>query len=144
MFSYSKHAVSSVKQDKPVMFSLPVFILLTNCAIAFGQPAGDTIARSTQRPAARAQVPAILPGKGLAQHNFLYAGEWDTRKDTQTIFRVMDGKVVWTWSIPIKDHNGQLSEFSDIHQLSNGNVLYACKTGAAEVTSDRKIIWSYE
>src|SRR5690349_1131708 len=86
---------------------------------------------STQRPGARADVPKVLPGKGLAQHNFLYAGGWDTRKDTQTIFRVVDGKVVWTWSIPITDRNGQLSEFSDIHQLSNGNVLYACKTGAA-------------
>lgn len=96
------------------------------------------------RPGARAPVPEILPGNGLAQHDFLYAGGWDTRKDTQTIFRVQGGKVVWTWSIPIKDRNGQLSEFSDIHQLSNGNVLYACKTGATEVTQNRKIVWSYE
>jgi hypothetical protein len=110
------------------------------------QSATDTITKKTpvQRPAARAPVPAILPGKGLMQHDFLYSGEWDTRKDTQTIFRIQNGKVVWTWSIPIKDRNGQLSEFSDIHQLSNGNVLYACKTGAAEVTQNREIVWSYE
>ena len=99
---------------------------------------------TAQRPGVRAPAPDVLPGKGLAQHNFLYAGEWDTRKDTQTIFRVLNGKVVWTWSIPIKDENGQLSEFSDIHQLSNGNVLYACKTGAQEVTKDRKIVWNYK
>ena len=86
------------------------------------------------RPTARAPVPEVLPGKGMAQHDFLYAGEWDTRKDTQTVFLVQKGKVVWTWSFPIKDKNGQLSEYSDIHRLSNGNVLYAAKTGAAEVT----------
>ena len=25
--------------------------------------------------------------------------------------------------------NGQLSEFSDLHRLSNGDILFACKTG---------------
>src|SRR5215471_21163360 len=37
---------------------------------------------------------ATLPGKGLAQHPFLYCGEWDTRKTVQTLFLVRDGKVV--------------------------------------------------
>src|SRR5437773_6610521 len=105
----------------------------------------DSVAKpKNQRPAARADVPAILPGKGLAQHDFIYTGEWDTRKDSQTVSLVRGGKVVWTYSIPNKDHNNVLSEFSDLHLLSNGNILYACKTGAAEVTPDKKIIWSYE
>ena len=123
-----------------------VVIFTISFALSSSAQTKDTTntAPRPSRPAARAPVPDVLPGKGLAQHDFLYAGEWDTRKDTQTIFRIQKGKVVWTWSIPIKDHNGQLSEFSDIHQLSNGNVLYACKTGAAEVTQDRKIVWSYE
>jgi len=108
------------------------------------QATADSSKPKPERPAARAPVPNFLPGKGMAQHDFLYAGEWDTRKDTQTIFRVQKGEIAWTWSIPIKDRNGQLSEFSDIHQLSNGNVLYACKTGAAEVTPGRKVVWSYE
>ena len=136
------------KQKPVVVQLLPVFLLFFLPSLSFGQTNTDTTAKqkppAQQRPAARAAVPEILPGNGLAQHDFLYAGGWDTRKDTQTIFRVIKGKVVWTWSIPIKDRNGQLSEFSDIHQLSNGNVLYACKTGAAEVTHDRKIVWSYE
>jgi hypothetical protein len=149
-FSYKqvsyKQAVFVVsKQKGSVIFLLPVLFLLLICAFSFAQLPVDSAAKSkSQRPAARAAVPDILPGKGLAEHDFLYSGEWDTRKDTQTIFRVIGGKVVWTWSIPIKDRNGQLSEFSDIHQLSNGNVLYACKTGAAEVTQERKIVWSYE
>jgi hypothetical protein len=131
------------KYKRSVMF---VFIGLTSFQVIISAQVSDTTKPkpATQLAVARAPVPGVLPGKGLDQHNFLYAGGWDTRKDTQTIFRVVNGKVAWTWSMPIKDHNGQLSEFSDIHQLSNGNVLYACKTGAAEVTMNRKVVWSYE
>ena len=123
-----------------------LFAILLNTAYTLqAQSTTDTTKRTPPpKPAARAPVPDVLPGKGLQQHDFLYAGEWDTRKDTQTIFLIQKGKITWTWSIPIKDHNGQLSEFSDIHRLSNGHILYACKTGAAEVTPDRKIVWSYE
>jgi hypothetical protein len=140
IFSQDNHFLKT----RPVIFLLVVLFIFRNMTEA--QAAGDTAAKkpAPQRPAARAPGPDVLPGKGLLQHDFLYAGEWDTRKDTQTIFRIQNGKVVWTWSIPIRDHNGQLSEFSDIHQLPNGNVLYACKTGAAEVTANRKIVWSYE
>jgi hypothetical protein len=37
---------------------------------------------------------AALPGKGLAQHPFLYCGEWDTLRPGETMFIVRDGKVV--------------------------------------------------
>jgi hypothetical protein len=123
-----------------------LFAILLNAAYTLqAQSTSDTAKHiPPPKPSARAPVPDVLPGKGLQQHDFLYAGEWDTRKDTQTIFLIQKGKVAWTWSIPIKDHNGQLSEFSDIHRLSNGHILYACKTGAAEVTPDRNIVWSYE
>ena len=125
---------------------LGIFFFLLAVLLSWGQASKDSVqtVAPKERPSARASVPDVLPGNGMKQHDFLYSGEWDTRKDSQTIFRVVNGKVVWTWSIPIKDQYGRLSEFSDIHQLSNGNVLYACKTGAAEVTLDRKIIWSYE
>src|SRR5204862_6814296 len=66
-----------------------------------------------------------LPGKGLAHHPFLYAGEWDTRKPDQTIFLIRGGRVVWTYAIPIMNEKGVLNEFDDIHLLSNGNVLFA-------------------
>src|SRR5215469_7609843 len=77
-----------------------------------------------------------LPGKGLAEHPFLYCGEWDTRKPDQTIFLVRGGKVVWTYSIPIKNEKGELNEFDDIHLLSNNHILFARKTGAAEITME--------
>lgn len=103
-------------------------------------------APSTQRAprTARAPVPAHLPGNGLAQHDFLYAGEWDTRNPTETIFLVRGGKVVWTHQIPDKDANGVLNEWGDIHMLSNGNVLYSRKTGATEITQDKQIVWNYD
>jgi len=108
--------------------------------------AARAAAQTTQPaiPAARpTTLPAVLPGNGLMQHPFFYAGEWDHRKPVQTMFVVRDGRVVWSWSIPSKDGKND-SEFSDATMLSNGNVVYACKTGAAEVTADKKVIWSYE
>ena len=50
-----------------------------------------------------AEPRAALPGKGPAQHPFLYAGEWDTRKPLeQSIFVVRGGKVTWQYSMPLR------------------------------------------
>lgn len=87
--------------------------------------------------------PPTLPGKGLAQHPFLYAGEWDTRKPLQTLFVVRDGKVTWSYGIPIKDKDGVLQELGDAHMLSNGNIVFSRKVGASEVTPDKRIVWDY-
>jgi hypothetical protein len=88
--------------------------------------------------------PAHLPGNGLAQHDFLYSGEWDTRKQEATMFLVKGGKVVWTYSIPRKDEfNGQESEYSDMHMCSNGDVLFAYKTGWRKVRPDKTVIYDY-
>src|SRR2546421_9611322 len=54
-----------------------------------------------------------LPGKGIAQHPFLYAGE-----GYNTLFLVNGGKVIWTYS------SGRGGEIDDIWMLSNGHVLY--------------------
>ena len=89
-------------------------------------------------------APAVLPGHGLAQHPFLYAGEWDYRKPDQTMFLVRDGKVVWTYSIPIKAADGTLQEWGDVTLLSNGNILYSRKTGAGIVTPAKKVIWNFD
>src|SRR6478672_1626266 len=123
------------------LFSSILTVALALCSIARGQATNPTT-----RPArtARAPAPTTLPGNGLAQHDFLYCGEWDTRNPMETIFLVKGGKVVWTCQIPDKDEKGQLNEFDDIHLLSNGNVLFARKTGAAEVSSARQIVWNYD
>jgi len=123
------------------LFSSILTVALALCSIARGQATSPTT-----RPArtARAPAPTTLPGNGLAQHDFLYCGEWDTRNPMETIFLVKGGKVVWTYQIPDKDEKGQLNEFDDIHLLSNGNVLFARKTGAAEVNPAKQIVWNYE
>jgi hypothetical protein len=88
--------------------------------------------------------PAELPGKGLAQHPFLYAGEWDYRKPDQTMFLVRDGRVVWSYSIPIKLPDGTLQEWGDATMLSNGNILFSRKTGAGIVTPDKRLLWNFD
>ena len=90
-------------------------------------------------------APTILPGNGLAQHPFVYTGEWDHRGNRdQTIFVVRDGKVAWTYSIPIKDADGTLQELGDATMLSNGNIVFCRKVGASEITQDKKIIWNID
>jgi hypothetical protein len=87
-----------------------------------------------------------LPGNGLSQHPFLYAGEWDTRENhLQTIHVVRNGKVVWSYGIPIKDvAKNEVQELGDAFMLANGNILFSRKVGASEITPDKKIIWNYE
>jgi hypothetical protein len=46
--------------------------------------------------AVKPNFPGILPGKGLAQHDFFYAGE----AKTQDMYIVRNGKVVWEFHDP--------------------------------------------
>lgn len=106
---------------------------------------GPILARGYPREATPNTLsPAQLPGKGLAQHPFLYAGEWDTRKPLQTLWVVRDGKVVWSYGIPINDANGVLQELRDASMLASGNIVFSRKVGASEITPDKKIVWNYD
>jgi von Willebrand factor type A domain/PQQ-like domain len=82
---------------------------------------------------APAQAP-ILPGRGLAQHDFLYAGE----AKEERIFIVRKGEIVWSYTHPGK------GEISDAVLLPNGNILFAHQFAITEVTPDRKVIWNYD
>jgi hypothetical protein len=87
-------------------------------------------------PALAAQ--SALPGKGLAQHDFLYCGEWQQHgQSEQTILVVRGGKVAWTYSISAKD------ELGDCSMLSNGDIVFSRRSGASEVTPDKRIVWNY-
>src|ERR1035437_6038157 len=81
------------------------------------------------------RAPDVLPGKGLAQHDFVYSGESHDRK----IFIVRGGKVVWSY----EDPSGK-GEISDMVMLSNGNILYAHQFGLTEITPEKKVVWNYE
>jgi hypothetical protein len=80
-----------------------------------------------------------LPGKGLAQHPFLYCGEWQNQSvEQQVMYLVRDGKVVWTYMNPKK------GELGDCSLLSNGNIVFSRQYGASEVTPDKRIVWNYD
>jgi len=92
-------------------------------------------------------VPAALPGNGLAQHPFLYCGEWDYIHPQQTMHLIRDGKEVWSYSIPLDIMLGtkpDKEEFSDCTRLSNGNILFSRRFGAAIITPEKKVVWSYD
>lgn len=79
--------------------------------------------------------PAILPGRGLAQHDFMYAGESHNRR----IFIVRKGKIVWSYDDPAGK-----GEISDAVMLSSGNVLFAHQYGVTEITPEKKVVWNYD
>lgn len=80
-----------------------------------------------------------LPGAGLNQHPFLYAGEWQDHKMTdQNMYIVRNGKVVWTFVM------GTYGEYGDATMLSNGNILFSRLSGATEITQSKKVVWNYE
>jgi hypothetical protein len=83
----------------------------------------------------RALSPAQLPGKGLAQHAFLYAGESHDRR----IFIVREGKIAWSYDDPAGK-----GEISDAVMLSNGNILFAHQYGVTEITPEKNVLWNYD
>ncbi|MEI7732601.1 MAG: PQQ-binding-like beta-propeller repeat protein [Verrucomicrobiota bacterium] len=106
--------------------SLPVCILsiLTALTTVFAQPVAP--------PANNA--PASLPGKGLAQHDFFYAGE----AKEERMFIVQKGEIAWSYT-----HPGR-GEISDAVLLPNGNILFAHQYGVTEITADKKVVWNFD
>jgi hypothetical protein len=96
---------------------------------------------------AAAQSPIVeyqLPGKGILQHPFVYIGQLDKRKpDAQSIFVVRNGQIVWQYTISLKGEGNVNQEFSDVTMLRNGNIVYACQSGAAIVNPEKKKIWEF-
>jgi enterochelin esterase family protein len=86
------------------------------------------------------QAPAApLPGNGLAQHPFLYCGEWQNRSTSdQAMYILRGGQVVWSYTNPLK------GELGDCSMLANGNILFSRQFGASEITPDKKIVWNYD
>ncbi|HXQ80572.1 MAG TPA: hypothetical protein VN775_04615 [Opitutaceae bacterium] len=87
--------------------------------------------------------PPVLPGNGLAQHPFLYAGEWDTRKPDQSMFLVRGGRIVWSASIPLHPKPGSNQEFDDATLLPDGNIVFSRMSGAGEIGPDKRLVWDY-
>lgn len=79
---------------------------------------------------------ADLPGKGLAQHPFLYCGA--ARLGAAPSIEVLQqGKVEWNYPLSARDR------LEDCTMLSNGTIVFARGTGASIVRPDKKIVWNY-
>ncbi len=79
-------------------------------------------------------APTALPGKGLAQHDFFYAGE----AKEENMYIVKGGAITWSYT-----HPGR-GEISDALLLPNHNVLFAHQYGITEVTADKQVVWNYD
>jgi len=102
------------------------------CGVWAQAPAGAGAGGATTM---EGRAPAVLPGRGLAQHDFVYSGESHDRK----IFIVRGGKSVWNY-----DDAAGKGEISDMVMLSNGNILYAHQFGVTEITPDKKVVWNFD
>jgi hypothetical protein len=80
-------------------------------------------------------APAVLPGNGLAQHDFFYAGE----QKKHHMFIVRKGQIAWSYV-----DDASKGEISDAVLLSNGNILFAHQFGVTLITADKKILWNYD
>jgi len=81
------------------------------------------------------RAPVQLPGAGLAQHDFMFAGESHNRR----IVIVRKGKIVWSYDDPAGE-----GEISDAVMLSNGNILFTHQFGVTEITPQKKVVWNYD
>jgi len=85
-----------------------------------------------------AAVPALAQAdNSLARHPFLLSGEWDHRKSEQTLYLVRQGRLQWSYAMAGPD-----VELGDASLLTDGNILFAHKTGASVVTPDKRIVWT--
>lgn len=90
------------------------------------------LSRAANSPATTAQV---LPGKGLAQHDFLYAGESKSRR----AYIVRKGEVVWSYDDP-----AGRGEISDAVLLSNGNLLLAHQYAVKLISPEKQVLWNLD
>jgi hypothetical protein len=85
-------------------------------------------------PIGKPFAPLELPGNGLAQHDFFYAGE----AKVERMLIVRGGRIVWDYTHPAQ------GEISDAILESNGNILFAHQHGVTEITADKKVVWNYD
>ncbi len=91
----------------------------------------DSSSGTADKPA----FPAQLPGNGLAQHDFFYAGE----AKAQNMYLVRKGQIAWKY----EDATSK-GEISDAVVLSDGNILFAHQFGVTLISPDKKAIWNHD
>jgi hypothetical protein len=96
---------------------------------------GLLLARCLSAQQLEPAAPVTLPGNGVRQHNFFYAGE----QKQQKMYIVKDGRVVWSYVNP-----NSKGEISDAVLMSNGDVVFAHQFGVTVITPDKKVLWNYD
>lgn len=105
------------------------------CGLMLAFPLTGLVQAADPAPKFSSALPAVLPGKGLAEHDFFYAGESKQRR----MFIVRGGKVVWSYDDP-----AGRGEISDAILLSNGNVLLAHQYAVKLVSPEKKVLWNHD
>jgi hypothetical protein len=80
-------------------------------------------------------APETVPGKGLDQYDFFFAGE----AKTQNMYIVRKGQIVWQYHDTVTK-----GEISDARLMPNGNILFAHQYGITLINKDKKKLWQYE
>src|SRR5690242_4245331 len=106
-----------IEKTRSAFWSLPLLV------VAMGQVPFNQ--QTTQ--AAPADAPFVLPGRGLAEHDFFYAGEGKEER----MFIVRKGRVVWSYI-----HPGR-GEISDAILQPSGHILFAHQFGITEIAEDK-------
>ncbi len=109
--------------------ALQLTILLAGCT-AFAQEKPAPPAVTNAAPLA----PAVLPGGGLARHDFFYADE--SKSERMQIVR--GGEIAWSYT-----HDGK-GEISDAVLEPDGNILFAHQFGVTEISPDKKVLWNHD
>lgn len=89
----------------------------------------------TITPGAQKQLaPKVLPGKGLKQYDFFYAGEGKA----ENMYIVRNGQIAWSYKDTVTK-----GEISDAVLMTNGNILFAHQYGITLINADKKVLWHY-
>lgn len=115
-----------ISNKKPNLWLLFIFI----SAISV-----HSFSQNTTPVADKPNAPETLPGKGLAEFDFFYAGEYKVKH----MSIVRKGKIVWSFI----DSAGK-DEISDAVLMTNGNVLYAHTIAVTLINKDKKVLWNYD
>ena len=112
-------------------------MLLRHLLFAIAASCGATVA---------AAQPAPLPGNGLAQHPFLYCGEWQNRSNPAKLILTQkaSGKVEKELVLQTRDATSVHGQFRHIRMTRAGTFLVAHMDlgKVVEYSADGKEIWS--
>lgn len=130
IFSTAFPADATTAKPAPAPPMLAVLEQFTAVGVPTRGPAEVATERTWPEPTGAAPA---WPGRGLAQHPMLYAGE-----GFNTLSVVNHGKVIWTYSA------GPGGEIDDVWMMTNGHILFTRQHSVVEITPRKEVVWHYD